>query len=151
MQNLTTTKDLADMLDRVDKLNASSRAVWGKMNVNIMLSHAADYFRMMYGEIPTKRRNSYLYQNFMKWWILRLEQLPRLMPTVPEIDPKSSSSTRPTDFDNDKFLLKKILLAFPLLREAELVAHPKFGKLNKHEFGRLAYMHLDHHLRQFGC
>jgi Protein of unknown function (DUF1569) len=151
MHNLTTAKDLADILDRVDKLTPRSRALWGKMTVNTMLCHATDYFRMMSGDIPTKRRHSYLYQNFMKWWILRLQKLPRSMPTVLEIDPKNSPATPPTDFANDRFLLKKMLLNFTILREADLVSHPRFGKLNKTEFGRLSYLHLDHHLRQFGC
>ena len=150
MYNLTKAKDLADILDRVDKLSPRSRAAWGKMTVNTMLCHTADYFRMMVGDIPTKRRHSYLYQNFMKWWVFRLERLPHFMPTVLEIDPKQGNGTPATDFENDKFLLKKILLGFAIAREQELVAHPRFGKLTKEEFGRLLYLHLDHHLRQFG-
>lgn len=151
MHNLTTAKDLADILDRVDKLSPRSRAAWGKMTVNTMLCHTADYFRMMYGDIPTKRRHSYLSQNFMKWWILRLEKLPRLMHAAPEIDPKNGGGTPSTSFENDKFILKKILLGFAILGEFELVPHPRLGKLTKQELGRLAYLHLDHHLRQFGC
>ncbi|MBL7817597.1 MAG: DUF1569 domain-containing protein [Saprospiraceae bacterium] len=151
MHNLTNSKDLADILDRVDKLSTRSRAQWGKMTVQIMLCHTADYFRMMYGDIPTKRRHSYLSQNFMKWWVMRLEKLPRLMLTVPEMDPKLGNQTPPTSFDNDLYLLKKFILGFAILRESDLVPHPRFGKLNKSEFGRLSYLHLDHHLRQFGC
>lgn len=151
MHNLTTATDLADILDRVDKLTPNRRAAWGKMTVNMMLCHTADYFRMMYGDIPTKRRHTYLYQNFMKWWILRLQSLPRLMPTVFEIDPKNGGNTPATTFENDRFLLKKFLLGFAIAREHDLVSHPRFGKLTKEEFGRLSYLHLDHHLRQFGC
>lgn len=150
MHNLTTAKDLADMLDRVDKLTPRSRAKWGKMTINTMMCHAADYFRMMVGDIPTKRRHSYLYQNFMKWWVMRLDKLPRFMPTVLEINPSKGHGTPPTNFENDKHLLKNALLAFALLREQELVSHPRFGKFTKQEYGRLAYMHIDHHLRQFG-
>ena len=150
MHNLTTAKDLADILDRVDKLTPRSRAAWGKMTVNTMLCHTADYFRMMYGDIPTKRRHSYLYQNFMKWWVFRLERLPRSMPTVLEIDPKQGNGTPATHFENDKFLLKKILLGFAISREHDLVPHPRFGKLTKLEFGQFAFLHMDHHLRQFG-
>ncbi len=150
MHNLTTAKDLADILDRVDKLSLRSRAAWGKLTVNTMICHCTDYFRLAYGEIPTKRRHTYLYQNFMKWWVLRQNQLPRLMPTVLEIDPKLGNGTPSTDFDNDKFLLKKMLLGFVIAHEKEFVPHPRFGKLTKEEFGRLFYLHLDHHLRQFG-
>ena len=34
-------------------------------------------------------------------------------------------------------------------REAVL-EHPKFGPLTQSEWGRLAWKHRDHHLRQFG-
>jgi hypothetical protein len=150
MQNLITAKDLADILDRVDQLSPKSRAAWGKMNVNTMICHTTDYFRMAYGDIPTKRRHSYLYQNFMKWWILRQERLPRSMPTVLEIDPKQGQATPSSDFESDRFLLKKILLGFVIAHEKEFVVHPRFGKLTKQEYGRLFFLHLDHHLRQFG-
>ncbi|MBK9525384.1 MAG: DUF1569 domain-containing protein [Bacteroidetes bacterium] len=29
--------------------------------------------------------------------------------------------------------------------------HPYFGKLSSREWGRITYLHLDHHLKQFGC
>ena len=128
MHNLTTAKDLADILDRVDKLTPNSRAKWGKMTINMMLCHATDYHRMMVGDIPTKRRHSYLYQNFMKWWVMRLDKLPRSMPTVLEIDSSKGNGTPATYFENDKYLLKNVLLGFALLREKEMISHPQIGR-----------------------
>ena len=34
--------------------------------------------------------------------------------------------------------------------QVELMPHPFFGKLNRQEWARLIYKHLDHHLNQFG-
>ena len=34
--------------------------------------------------------------------------------------------------------------------KAQLMPHPFFGKLNRQEWARLIYKHLDHHLKQFG-
>ena len=150
MQNLSNSKDLADLLDRLDDLTHRHRPSWGRLTVQGMLCHAADQFRIMNGDIPTTRRHNFLSQNMMKWWILRSTRLPRLMPTAPEIDPRFGNGTHPTSFENDRYVLKKMLLSFPISRESDLVKHPRFGKLTKLEFGRLAYLHLDHHLRQFG-
>ncbi|HEY5370005.1 MAG TPA: DUF1569 domain-containing protein [Hanamia sp.] len=34
-------------------------------------------------------------------------------------------------------------------KKEQLHPHPFFGKLNRKEWGRLIYKHLDHHLKQF--
>jgi hypothetical protein len=120
------------------------------MSVQEMLCHTADQFRMMYGDIQTQNAGNFFTRQILKPLVLRMtETLPNL-PTVLEINQKSGHGTKPTQFARDKDLLKNLLLSFPIRKDFDLVPHPKFGKLTKQEFGRLAYQHLDHHLKQFG-
>jgi prephenate dehydrogenase len=44
-------------------------------------------------------------------------------------------------------LLKQVI-ASP--DDSVLQSHPMYGKLNGNQWGRFMYVHLDHHLRQFG-
>lgn len=60
-------------------------------------------------------------------------------------------STRPDDLERDKAKLKDLIGRFNAAGPAhDWSVHPLFGKLPGKQWGRLAYRHLDHHLRQFG-
>jgi len=70
---------------------------------------------------------------------------------------KQSLPTDPTfvmtgsekDFEKEKAALIELVNNFnetSIQREQ----HPVFGKLNKHNWSKATWKHLDHHLRQFG-
>ena len=60
--------------------------------------------------------------------------------------------TKPTNFEADrKTLLKTIdeIVAKP--ENSEWKENAVFGNMTKQEWGRMAYTHMDHHLKQFGA
>jgi hypothetical protein len=59
--------------------------------------------------------------------------------------------TPPTNFENDrKILLNNLEKYINKEVKGESVVHPNFGKLTYNQWGRLIYLHLNHHLKQFG-
>lgn len=55
------------------------------------------------------------------------------------------------DFETEKAALQATIAHFAhLSADAALAGHPIFGAMNKDEWGRIIYKHLDHHLKQFG-
>jgi hypothetical protein len=44
----------------------------------------------------------------------------------------------------------KLSTRFGIHKEPIIVSHPYFGKLSTKQWGQFTWMHLDHHLRQFG-
>jgi Protein of unknown function (DUF1569) len=149
MKNIVNAQDLAGILERVDKLTPQSKPHWGQMNVNQAVVHLADQFRMMYGEIQIKDKSSFVSRTVTKWMVLKAENIAKNLPTIFEID-QNKGGTSPTTFDEDLSTLKNYLLKFPMKNNHDLEIHPVLGKMTIDQFGRLAWQHLDHHLKQFG-
>ena len=70
----------------------------------------------------------------------------------PEMD-QEAEGTRPAVFEEDVRALHTLLDRFTSQpRDFEWPqSHPHFGKMSEAEWMRLAYLHVDHHLRQFGA
>ena len=70
---------------------------------------------------------------------------------MPELDQQAGGGTSPVEFARDKRELRALLERFtkqpPDFSWGE---HPHFGAMSEREWMRLAYLHADHHLRQFG-
>jgi hypothetical protein len=88
----------------------------------------------------------------MKWLALWLP-LPWThgVPTVPECD-ANIGGTPPAELERDKGELLELLDQFTTpLNGLEQQAHPFFGKMTEKEWLRWGYLHVDHHLQQFGA
>jgi hypothetical protein len=56
------------------------------------------------------------------------------------------------DFDHEQRLLLEILdKAGRITHDDEWGLHPMFGKMTRAEWGKLVYIHVDYHLRQFSA
>lgn len=76
---------------------------------------------------------------------------PHGVQTVPECDPRREGTT-PAVMENDLRELRELLEQFARQpREFELQAQPIFGTMTEKEWMRWGYLHMDHHLRQFGA
>lgn len=74
---------------------------------------------------------------------------PAGVPTSPELDQRCGG-TRPGQFEADVAALER-LLASLASRGGDWPAHPVFGRMSRADWLRWAYLHTDHHLRQFGA
>ena len=70
--------------------------------------------------------------------------------TRPEID-QEIGGRRPADFAADVTELEALVkIITAQRRNFERQAHPIFGRMSEAAWLRWAYLHMDHHLRQFG-
>jgi hypothetical protein len=58
--------------------------------------------------------------------------------------------TPPVEWEGDKSELLRLIEWFAL-PETRKTDHPIFGKMTEAQWMRWAYLHVDHHLRQFGA
>jgi hypothetical protein len=88
-----------------------------------------------------------LTQAALRWLVLTAGmRFPRNVWTLPEF-----RQTAPEVFDHDHAQLRECLQEFHQRRDrAEWPRNPAFGNLTRAQWGRLAWLHVDHHLRQFG-
>lgn len=48
MKNVFKQSDAAEVIDRINKLNPETKALWGKMNVTQMLAHCNVTYELIY-------------------------------------------------------------------------------------------------------
>jgi len=121
------------------------------MNAHQMVCHLSDCSRMALGQKRTSDASSPLRRTLIKWLALYtpLRWRPGLV-TTPEVD-QEMGGTKPAEFSAD---LKEAedLLALVASRAGsrDWPDHPVFGRMSEGDWMRWAYLHTDHHLRQFG-
>jgi hypothetical protein len=139
------------MMARIAKLQPDSPALWGKMNAAQVLCHLADQFRMALGELPVKGEAGFFGRTLMRWLVLAGMPAPKgKVSTMPELD-QLTAGTKPTEFEKDRqSLFGYIAIMVSKGSEYAWAAHPVFGKMGEPEWCRMGWIHLDHHLSQFG-
>jgi hypothetical protein len=135
------------VLRRLGNLRVDSPSLWGRMSAHQMVCHLGDSFRCVMGEQPVTAK----YRRSLRWPALYLPiRWPRGVDTRPEID-QLIRGTKPSEFAGDMAslvrLLERIVSPNP---DFTWQPHPIFGPLSQWQWMRWAYLHTDHHLRQFG-
>lgn len=151
MKNIINQEDEIDLINRIKWLNEKDRPRWGKMNVNEMVCHLSDQIRLAIKLKSAEYAGNKKHEKLLKYIVLLGIPAPKgKVETVKELK-QGDGGTKPTEFYSDKAelitLIKKFNVAF---NESETVQHPVFGYLNKKEWGRIIYTHLNHHLNQVG-
>jgi hypothetical protein len=156
-RTLANPADKQQIAERVQRIQPSSTRLWGTMTAPQMICHLADSFRVTMGLKPWSiERISVtpipMPDWFVKWVAFDLPlKWPKGTPTRPEVDP-IRSGTQPADFAADRGELLQLLERFTRQpRGFERQQHPIFGPLTDAEWMRWGYLHMDHHLRQFGA
>jgi hypothetical protein len=147
---MKTTFDKAtrdELIRRINTLNESSKAQWGKMNVYQMLKH-----NTLWGEwIADKRTHKQVFigrlfgRMALKNVLKDEKPLTRNTPTLPEL-----IITGTGDVEAEKAKWIALLEEHAHFSNPGFV-HSFFGKMTEEQIGYMAYKHADHHLRQFGC
>ena len=122
------------------------------MSPHQMVCHLGDSCRMLTGERTVRPVATPLPRPVMKWLALYLPmRWPQGIPTTPEVD-QEIDGTRPSDFAADVAALEALLDEIVRRRRQSLGGqrHPMFGPMSEAAWLRWAYLHTDHHFRQFG-
>jgi|SRR5262245_14318692 len=152
MKTVARQCDKTEILRRLKVLEPGRAARWGRMSAHQMICHLSDSLRMATGQKPVARAGGALHRTFLKWIVLYLPlRWPAGILTTPEID-QEIGGTQPVDFAADVAELEALFERITTHPESinERV-HPVFGRMSEAAWLRWAYLHMDHHLRQFGA
>jgi hypothetical protein len=148
MKSLADASIQKEMKQRLLAVRPDTQRRWGRMSANQMICHLADSFRRTLGEKDAALLRP---NKLLKWAALWIPlPWPHGFKTLPEMD-QEIGGTRPVQFESDRDQLLALMERFT--SEAPVPtfsAHPIFGQMNRKELMRWAYLHMDHHLRQFG-
>ena len=150
MSTLLDASTRAAVTARLRRLRPDSVRVWGQMTPHQALCHLSDAFKMSLNEREAAPVNR-AFKPLVRFVALRVPlQWPRGIKTVPEAE-QGARGTPPTEFMRDLAELLTLIERFAAARPEHLCpTHPIFGPMTAELWGRWAYRHLDHHLRQFG-
>jgi hypothetical protein len=151
MKTLLNAQDKVEIVARLQTLGPTSSRRWGKMSVNQMVCHLSDSFRGPMGEKSVTAAHWFA-PGLMKWLALWVPvPWPRGVKTRPEMD-QQMGGTPPMNFETDLGDLRRLLNRFAAQpRDFQFKSHPIFGEMSDQEWMRWGYLHMDHHLRQFGA
>jgi hypothetical protein len=152
MKRLDNQSDKAMLLHRLRQVTAESPRRWGKMTPHQMICHLHDSFKSVIGEREVLGDKSNLLTRTVVRWIALYAPLkwPHGVPTMPEND-QEQGGTPPEDFRRDldalAVMVERVTAAE---RDFQWRRHPLFAEMSERDWMRWGYLHVDHHLRQFG-
>ncbi len=149
MKNLFDSKDVAETIDRINKLTPSTKGQWGKMTVDQMLAHCNVSYEMAY-EDKHPRPNAFvrfMLKMFVKNAVVGPKPYPKNGRTAPQFVMEGEK-----DFEAEKQRLIDYLHKTQALGAAHFEGREShsFGAMTKDEWNVSFAKHLDHHLMQFG-
>ncbi|GGZ29277.1 hypothetical protein GCM10007049_23110 [Echinicola pacifica] len=144
------SKPVSDQLiGRIEALNPSSPALWGKMGVSQMLAHSSVMYEMVFENKHAKPNffMSLILKSFVKNMVVSEKPYKRNSQTAPAFVIKGDR-----DFEAEKKRLIAYISKSQQLGEKHFDQKESlsFGKLSTIEWNNMFYKHLDHHLQQFG-
>ena len=149
MKSLFNPADRDALALRLAELEPGAPRQWGKMEPAQMLRHCAIAMEDILGERPVKQAFlGKLITPLIRGKVFGDQPFRREAPTDP-----TYVVSDPQDFEAERSRLATRIdqVVQRGVAKTEGRIHPFFGRLSGDQWGRLAYKHLDHHLRQFGA
>ena len=148
-RTLLDPRTFDDIVNRLRRITPDTPRRWGRMNAHQLVCHLADSYRLPLGEkqvAPLEKQANRL----IKWYALYVPiPWPKSFEAPPEAN-QEIGGTRPTNFADDLSNAEALLRRFVAAGCNTTVEHPFFGDASANEWARWAFLHTDHHLRQFG-
>ena len=151
MKTMARAQDKEEIVRRLKTIRADSGRRWGRMSAHQMVCHLSDSFLAVTGQRDVSPASGLLQSTVIKWIALYAPlQWPRGVPTRPEVD-QEVGGTKPSHFAADVTQLEMLVELITTRKGCFGPTHPIFGNMSNTDWMRWAYLHMDHHLRQFGC
>ncbi len=139
------------IIQRVNSLKVHDNSFWGVMNAEEMVCHISDQLRVAAGEKSVAFTGNKMTTTIVKWLMLTILPIPKARIQTSRELKQGIAGTRPQSFESDKATFISLLKNFEKPFETNpFPIHPAFGEMSKWQWARLTYLHIDHHLRQFG-
>jgi len=148
--NIADSRHRAAIVARLKRLTPDSSRQWGRMTSHQAVCHMSDSFRSMMAPTAITSVATPFSRTVIKWVALNAPmKWPHGVRTLPEVD-QEIGGTGPAEFASDRRELEALIEQFAVRTGSDFQAHPIFGRLTTTEWHRWGWLHMDHHLRQFG-
>ncbi len=149
MNNVFNQADITEIINRINKLEPTTKPLWGKMTVEQMLAHCNVAYEMVYEDKHQKPNAivKFILKSLVKNKVVTDAPYPKSSNTAPQFIIKDTR-----EFAIEKERLVNYITKTQQLGESYFDGKEShsFGVLNKNEWNNMFYKHLNHHLSQFG-
>lgn len=149
MNSIFNPPDYAELNSRLALLTPESQRQWGTMSVEQMLVHCRKAMETAVGD--RKLNTNLILKMFGKAIKKKMFSAPRFAKNAPTAPQYKVGADEAEAFQTELKRLADMIARFE--KGPDVIPnkkHPVFGLMTDEEWGRLHYMHLDHHFRQFG-
>jgi hypothetical protein len=154
MKSVLNVHDWQILRQRILNFSESNKRKCGQMTHDQMLCHCADQIRLALGRKAATEKATWFNEFIVLPVAMILPQLPRLKLRAPNDMSQSAGGlgSKPVSFEVDKTSLLEVAEYFHhSATDFKPHPHPSYGKLNRRQWGRFIFLHLDYHLRQFSA
>lgn len=142
------TAVLDSLVTRISRATPDSARRWGTMNVQQMLIHIGDGAAAALGQRPFSATPRSGPRGMVRFIALYL--LPRTPRGIKSGAEPAAKVVDAAAFAADRDRAIALLRQMAAPTQTFTAAHPAFGTMTRADWMRYAYLHTDHHLRQFG-
>src|SRR2546427_5864634 len=147
MASLFDIETRASILDRISRLSADRKPLWGRFTAPEMVCHMSADLRQALGELDAGTPAGPLTRSPLNWIVIHLVPWPKGKGK----SPPEFLAMPPTTWEADVGRLRDLVERFGQRGpRASWPASKVFGRISGESFGVMEHKHLDHHLRQFG-
>lgn len=153
MKHLLQPSTLLEILTRIAAIEEGQLRMWGTMSAHEMICHMTEYMQTANGSVTIDvfPRPVTFVLRLLKPIILRMNSIPKNARTAKGWATAKGEGLQPSDFSLDQQVLLHVVRQFGARNPNAMEAmHPFFGPVTNEVWARMAYIHFDHHLRQFG-
>ncbi|MDG1572080.1 DUF1569 domain-containing protein [Robiginitalea sp. M366] len=146
MKSLFEPQAYSEICDRLSRLEAGSKPLWGRMTAGQMVWHCQIPLKVAIENRDKDVRSNPLIRWLFKKSLYNDRPWRKNLPTAP-----AAKAVEPKDFETEAPKLLELVQQFHALSDrSHWNPHPLFGAFTHQQWGQLEYKHLDHHLKQFG-
>jgi hypothetical protein len=146
MKSIYNPEDNTQIIERIQKLTPESKALWGKMSVDQMMSHCIAPIDVAFGNLELKTNAIMaLLGRMLKNKVINAPEFKKDSPTAPAFIRKEHYNFNATQTE----LIEKVKKFTEGTQVIKSNKHPFFGEMSYEDWDKLHWKHLDHHLKQF--
>jgi len=149
MRNISEASVLEDLVGRLRRLAPTQPRVWGTMNAQQMAQHVGDAFAAVLKQRAFSSKPRSGPTGLRRIAVLYL--IPRMPRGIKSGAEPASFVVEPATFAGDVDRAVTLLRQLATAPAGSLMdRHPILGPMTRGDWMRYAFLHTDHHLRQFG-
>lgn len=146
--HIGSSRVLDSLVTRINSATPQSTRRWGTMDVHQMLEHIGDAAAAALGQRAFSATSRSGPRGLVRFIALRL--LPRMPRGIKSGAEPAEKVIEVAAFKGNQERAAALLRQMAVSGQTFAATHPAFGTMKREDWMRYAYLHTDHHLRQFG-